>query len=162
MTNFRLFVLVLVLGVAHFTQSMNFEQDLELAEASEFEALGQEANIDPDDCEDPPPLAPDCRTQRRKAASSAPGAPSAACPEIEQLEMILKLLKEVTPKLEAILKKTSKPKGVSGAPAKDVKSAVEGRRWSVHDDYPGDLRNVHSGGRGSRLRHRTPWRSQQD
>jgi hypothetical protein len=152
--NFVLLVLVALLGVAHVSQSFEADQQyLEAAEISEFDALGQDFAAD--DCEDPPPAsaAPDCRSRKKTTP------PSADCWEKDQLEAILRMLKEVTPKLEAALK-TSKPKGASGAPSKDVKSAVEGRRWStLHDENASDLRNFHSGRRGARFRNRSPWRA---
>jgi hypothetical protein len=152
--NFVLLVLVALLGVAHVSQSFEADQQyLEAAEISEFDALGQDFAAD--DCEDPPPAsaAPDCRSRKKTTP------PSADCWEKDQLEAILRMLKEVTPKLEAALK-TSKPKGASGAPSKDVKSAVEGRRWStLHDENASDLRNFRSGHRGARFRNRSPWRA---
>lgn len=143
-------VLLAVLGAAHLTQSLEFDQYLESAEASEFDALGNEF-VAPD-CDDiPPPSAPDCRYKK-----TSPSA--AACMDRDQMEAILKLMKEYTPKLEAALKANSK--GALGAPAKDVKTAVD-RHWSPQDSNAGDARNVHSGGR-SRFRNRSPWRSDRE
>jgi hypothetical protein len=150
--NFVLLVLFAVFGAANFTRSMAFDPYQESAETSEFDSL-REGYV-ATDCIDPPPSAPDCRSYKK----TPPGAVGEACLRRDQLEEILKTVKDLTLKVEDTLK-TSKSKGTSGAPTKDVKSAVGEGRWSVEG---GDLRNVHSGGRSSRFRNRSPWRSEAD